>query len=595
MSLFKPEKKLSILAALLLSAPFFSYPLVWKKIFVGIIPYWGLFQVLSQGVLGLIALAVLFLLPRRSAALVQCSRTRGLYLCAAAGMVVAVLQYFLFRTPVWHIFAAGFYFLLVPAGAVLSRQIKKWMVIYAFIWVIPFVIVFFTSFRFTGWLGNWNWNFTMLFFVAALLVYAIPKLHFYRKIQLVLAFAMLALGGMHIFLSELFPRGLLLGTAAATAGVILLLLLPREKRSAAVTLLMFAGIAGFVLLLQLFPEANDSRIQLWKGSLELALSLPGGGLGISPERFVGMIVPFLPEGYFLTPYAAGLHPHPHNEVLYYFIGYGFVGLVYWFFLLCAFVSGICRRDRLGLFISWGVLLLAFYGQLDVLLSNPVAGSWFLLGAGAVAGTGLPQVKEKNIPLEKCWVTAGLLVLLLAAGFAVKSSAASYHAFCGNQGLFRKDAEKGMRHLQKSIAVMPAADTLYVAARSALFDFRSPDAALALLEKLRKEFVFDSYFHSYSLAGRAYAVKGELNSSLQCFKRETALYPVSALAWGLRLSVEKEMKLPAAEIAETEARFKRNMEYRKLDLSEFPLLRRHPILDDCSPSMVRTRIKRQAWQ
>ncbi|MBQ9503327.1 MAG: O-antigen ligase family protein [Lentisphaeria bacterium] len=567
-------------AVFLLVLPLFSYPLVWKKLLTGAVPMWGEVQLVSLQVLGLCAPAVVLFFPERLGRIWAVVRLRFLLIFAVAGVCVSGLQQLLYGGPPELLCTAGFYFFLPLAGAVFSNELKRFFPLFAAALFPPVLAVTCRSADFSGWAGNWNWNFSLLAVTLSGCFFLVPSWSVRRAGLAALTVITLALTVFSLAYPEIAPRGTFAGIIGATVIILVFRNIMPARRwafalwAAALTLVLFIGSAG-----KMFNSIRDSRFQLWRGSFDFLLA--NFPLGTGPDRFESMVLPYLPEVYYFTPFAAARHPHPHNELFNYAAGYGLAGAVFFIMLLLCVLRGIRFRDRVGLWLGWTVLLLAIHGQFDVLLSVPLTGCWFLLGAGAVAAGGVSRAPRSfglspaKIPLFLAG-TAGLAAAaVMAAGLCLSTG----HLRRARLLLMEKRSAEARKYLEKSLKchVTPAA--LYTAGAVELFDFRNPDGAIALLERIPRETGLPLVYHSNALLARAYAVKGDLARSVKYFDAELANYPFSAIASGLRLSVLRRMASDSRSIAGENARFAALMKMRGLDIGDFPLLLRNQELDD----------------
>ena len=293
-----------------------------------------------------------------------------------------------------------------------------------------------------------------------------------------------------------------------------------------------------------------------------------------------MINPFLPEIYHFTPFAAPRHPHPHNEFLNYVSGYGLVGAVFFVLLVLLVLRSIRYRDRIGYYLAWSVLLLAIHGQFDVLLAIPITGSWFLLGAGAVLGSGLAKCRKTDggkwgLPIK----FAGYAGILIALCMAVSCLRGTAHFREARLLLAEQKTGVARELFRKGFQYYSTPSTLYTAGAVELFNFRDPDRAIGYLERVRTEFGLPMVYHSNAMLARAYAVRGDYQKSLWFFDRELENYPFSVLASGLRLSLLRHMQNDEKGIIEENLRFTALLKLRGMSPDDFPRLLKNQELDD----------------
>lgn len=561
---------------LLLFAPLLSYPLVWKKLFFSRLPLWGDVQLFTPAVLGLLAGAAVCFKAEKLASIWKINRLRWLLIFAAAGIITAVIQQLIYGGTAVFLCSALFFFLVPLAGMLYSGELKRLFPLLGQILFLPVLAVTVCSQDFSGWMGNWNWNFTLLAMTGTSIFLLFPHLSLQRTVMCSMAAVILELVIFTAVKPELLPRG----TFAGITGAVIILLCFRNispyRRWAfalwavIITLVLFTGSAGSII-----EQTPDSRIQLWRGSLDFTLAhLP---FGAGPDRFESMINPYLPEIYYFTPFAAARHTHPHNEFLNFAAGYGVAGVVFSALLVFAFIRGIRFSNRPGLWLSWCVLLLGIHGQFDVLLSLPLTGSWFLLGAGVVAANGTAKYAEiLRTPLPRA---AGWLFLVFAVLLAFATLHSSFNLREARLALSRKDPSTAAIRLKQSLRYRTTGENLYTAGAVELFDFRNPDNAIRHLEKIRIIHGLPAVYHSNALLGRAFAIKGDLNKSLYYFDEELKYYPYSAVASWLKLSVLRQAGADSQSIADENSRFEKLMKMRDMAPADISKLIRNQELDD----------------
>ena len=577
---FKNFKAFPAVPALLLVLPLFSYPLLWKKLFSVHQPLWGEVLAVSPSVMGFAAFGAICLAPQaRFRRLWETPRLRIFLLFAVAGIFAAALQQALYGGPFHYIGTAGFFFLLPVAGILYSNAFKRIFPLFLALLFLPVLFVTMRTPDLSGWAGNWNWNFSLLAVTASGGLFLFSR----RSVKKGMWWALGIITGALVIVSclrpELLPRGTFAGIIGSTVCLLVFRNISPRRRWAfalwatALTLVLFIGAVG-----NIFDRIRDSRFQLWRGSWECTLA--NFPLGIGFDRFESMINAYLPEIYYFTPFAAPRHPHSHNEFLNYAASYGLVGAVFFALLVLLVLRGMRWSDRTGLWLSWVVLLLGIHGQFDVLLSVPLTGTFFLLGAGAIAGNGMTG----NAPRSKSFLSrvkafAGCAVLAGAIIFAINCGKSGYFFRNARLALFRKDIASAEMNLQKSLKYHTWSNQLYTCGAVALFNFRDPDLCISYLERIKSELGLPMVYHSNLLLARSYAAKKEYAKSLNYFDEELKYYPLSALASGLRLSVLHLAEAGEKVISEEKTRFEVLMKMRGLGKDDLPKLIRNQQLDD----------------
>ena len=568
-----------LIPLLLLIAPLFTYPLVWQKLAAANVPLWGDAIAMTFPALGFLAAAAVFCVPARLCRIWEFSRLRILLIFAAAGIVSAWLQNILYGGPAEFAYSSGFFFLVPVAGILYSQELKRIFPLFAALIFLPVLVITWRSENFSGWAGNWNWNFSLLAVCASSFFFLNPKWSIRKSALTGLAVICTGLAAVSFFHPELTPRGTFAGIIGASCCIFFFRNVKPNRRwafaiwAAALTVVLFIGSVG-----TMFNRILDSRFQLWRGSFDFVIAhFP---LGVGPDRFESMITPYLPEIYYFTPFAASRHPHPHNELLNAGACYGFAGIVFFVLLLLLVLRGIRKKDRLGIWLGWCVLLLAVHGQFDVLLSIPQTGFWFLLGAGVLAGNGLSAGRDAcGSHMRIPGYTAAIICLLLAVSQIYFSWMGSRHLRLARLELLKKNPAGAKANLHTGLNYQLSAPALYTAGAVELFNFRDPDEAIRLLELIRSRLGLPGIYHSNALLGRAYALKQDYPRSIDSFDRELHYYPMSAVASGLKLMVLRQMKSDSKTIFDENQRFLRLMQLRELKPEEFPRLLRNQDLDD----------------
>lgn len=564
---------------LLLLLPLLSYPLLWKKIFSSQVPLWGEVQAVTLAVIGLCAAGAVCAFPARLKRLWEIPRLRILLIFAGAGVATACLQQLIYPGPAEYIYTSFFFFLLPVAGMIFSSELKRLMPCFAALLFIPAIIVTVRTPDLSGWAGNWNWNFSLLAVAFSAYFLLFFRSSLCKAVLWGVGCITFALILVSCFKPEVTPRGTFAGLIGATLCLAIFRNIAPKRRWAfalwavILTLVLFTGSVGNV-----FERIRDSRFQLWRGSLECTLAhFP---IGVGFDRFESMINANLPEIYYFTPFAASRHPHPHNEFLNYAVSYGLPGAIFFVLLCLALLRGLRFRDHRSVWLCWLVLLLGIHGQFDVLLGVPQTGTFFLLGAGVLAGNSMTKLSPHGRNLT-AYAGKILCIILFFSAFilAVNCGRSGYFLREARLALFRKDTLQAEVMLKKSLQNHVSANALYTAGAVSLFNFRNPDMAISYLERIKDELGLPMVYHSNALLARAFAIKGEYAKAINYFDEELKFYPFSALASGLRLSVLRQAKADEKAVTEENIRFAALMKMRGLKVEEFSKLLRNQELDD----------------
>ncbi|MBO5791607.1 MAG: O-antigen ligase family protein [Lentisphaeria bacterium] len=565
-----------IWASLLLILPLFSYPLAWTLPFGTMLPAWDMLQGCTPAVIALAALAAAAAEPRRIIKAWQTSKLLRTFLIAGSlcGAAAALQQ--IIYGGVWENFFHALFFVTLPwAGIALAPELKR---------LLPwwcsglFFFLLWTTVKTpmcTGFPGNWNWNFSLL----AITLVSVVLLVFRSRWRLAAAAIAVSAGIFSVFFlfPELAPRGTLAGIIGAAVALGIVVLFKRQERW---QYAMIAALAGSILFISAVRSQEsatlaNARVQLWRGSLEFAIENTITGVG--PARFESRIPSALPKEYFLSDFPAVRHPHPHNELLNMWAGFGVAGVLYILMWAVAACRQIRRHDPVGLWILWAFLLMFVHGLFDVLLATPLAGTLFFLMLGTICGSGLSG-SSCPFPFHRRYSVA-VLLLCLAGFFLCQNLRSSYALWQGRVLLSEKRKAEALEAFARSARIYPTAPALYFAGQTAFFDFKRPQEAIFWWKKISNELRMPSFLHLNRLLGHAYDVEGKSALALHHFDKEAKDFPFSALNAGLRLGALQKNNAPPQQTAEAALLFKRLMEIRKLKQEEFPKLLRNPALDD----------------
>lgn len=576
-------------AAIFLGALFLAFPLAWGKSWSAQVPLFGEVSGTDFSVLTLFALAAVAAGIPELIHLMRQDRGILIFVAAAGiGGLVAVLQQIKFGWNSTLFLSSLFYFCVPVAGILLAREIRRILPVFL---LILFTGCFAISLR--EWSaglpavalsGNWNWNWTLLAVSAPSLAFFLPaRLRLAGGI--LLAFGIAA--GQFLITPDYVSRGTLLGCIGATAILLAANWLHRHRKhrrriltglavaTAVAGLTFYHGVrSGF--LASRAPQEN--RLLLWQGAA--ALGEAHWGLGVEPGRFEGEIAPYLPVSYFDSDFAADRHTHPHHELLYLWCGFGLFGIVWWTLTTVAGLRGIIRRrrnDEAVLLAAWCWLVLLIHGQLDVILSSPLAGGLFALLTGALAAIGVPRIRPvagyRGVRIAALTGFGGTAVILLALNLC-----SGWNCREGKLALLNGDPKSAKPFLEQSVAILPTVENVYTLGTVELFDFRNPSAAVTNFKRITSDFRLPAYSHSAGRIARSLAAAGKLKESLPYFEQEQRNFPRSAV--NLRLWETVLRALGETEQADRLlAEWRKLLAHKGIDESVFPYLMRNQQLDD----------------
>ena len=562
-------------AYLLWLLPLFSCPLVWLRPFYGKLPLWGDVQLVSSHVMGFIAIAVTLRYPERVKKLFSKPLSRYWFIASLAAAIVALANQIMFPGNPALLIAALQTLCLPLAGVALSPELRRAILPCGALVCLILTIFTIAGDKFlTGFIGNWNWNLTMICGTVP----ALTALLFPRKHPFIIATAInfaIILSVVFTF-PEITPRGTIAAMTLATLLAPAIRKISRERRTTAlvgialaVAFLFFSAVNAPVS-----NQVNDSRFQLWKSSVNMAKEHIFTGCG--PGRFEQAVRPHMTKEYFFTEFAAPRHPHPHNELIFYISEYGIIGAAV-LILLCgsALKNTSHRRDRSSRYLAWLFLLLVLHGQVDVLLSTPLAGCWFLLAGGALAARGTGKSSVKGAQLRTILAAVSLIFAMV---FAVKIFTATYNLRQAKLCMLNKNVLTAKKHLDISLKNFSTPEARYITANVLLFDMKRPQEAIYQFIKLEEE-ICGGYLHSYGLTARALTVLGKYNEAKEHFALEREAFPFSALYAGFELAMLQLAKAPDLDIAEAKARLIKNLELRDLSIADAKQLSRDAQSDD----------------
>ncbi len=587
--------------AVFLFALLFAFPLAFGKVWFARVPLFGEVPGVDFSVLCLLAGGVIIAtFPVLKPLLRQHWPVRFLLAASGLGCLIVLAQQFLFGFQVGSLLSGIACFLIPVAGLLLAHELRRLLPCFlAVLFLISAAITFreMLTERFAvGLAGNWNWNWTLLTVSAPGLAFFLRDRRQRFRAGAILAGAIAV--GQYFFCREFSSRGTLIAVLATAGWIGLADYLHRRpgkrKRFAVFATLLFLALGSVVYcgvrsgyFAERLPEEN--RLMLWQGSLALGEAHWLSGVG--QDRYEGEIAPFLPVSYFDSDLATDRHPHPHNELLFYWCSFGVVGILWWLLTLWIGIRSAVlrqRRDELTLLALWGWWLLFFHGEIDVLLQTPLAGGLFLLLTGMLAGTGVRRVKKWSVGRIRIAVAVGCAIV--AVVFFFLNLCGGWYCRSGKLALLAGDPETARRDLRRSVSIRPTAETLYTLATVELFDFQNPVGAGEALQRIRDELRLSSYAHSSGRLARAFAARGRLEESLPFFAAEQENFPRSAVNLFLWQSVLRQLGR-TTEADEMLGLWRELLKIKGIGPEEFPWLMQNQLLDD-SPQELRFFLNRE---
>lgn len=587
--------------AVFLFALLFAFPLAFGKVWFARVPLFGEVPGVDFSVLCLLAGAVIIAtFPVLKPLLRQHWPVRFLLAASGLGSLIVLLQQFLFGFQVGSLLSGIACFLIPVVGLLLAHELRRLLPCFlAVLFLVSAAITFreMLTERFAvGLAGNWNWNWTLLTAAAPGLAFFLRDRRRKIAVGIVLAFAVAF--GQYLFCGYYSSRGTVIAApaAAATLGAAWFLhRQPRFRKGFAVVAILLVLAVGSGIYYGVrsgyFSERlpGENRLMVWQGSLALGEAHWFSGVG--QDRYEGEIAPFLPVSYFDSDLATDRHPHPHNELLFYWCSFGVVGILWWLLTLWIGIRSAVlrqRRDELTLLALWGWWLLFFHGEIDVLLQTPLAGGLFLLLTGMLAGTGVRRVKKWSVGRIQIAVAVGCAIV--AVVFFFLNLCGGWYCRSGKLALLAGDPETARRDLRRSVSIRPTAENLYTLATVELFDFQNPVGAGEALLRIRDDLRLSSYAHSSGRLARAFAARGRLEESLPFFAAEQENFPRSAVNLFLWQSVLRQLGR-TTEADEMLGLWRELLKIKGIGPEEFPWLMQNQLLDD-SPQELRFFLNRE---
>lgn len=430
-----------------------------------------------------------------------------------------------------------------------------------------------------GLCGNWNWSMTLLFAGC----FAAPECFDparRRSLRTIFFFFGVFLW-FYLGRGGFSSRGAML--AALAAAVFLTIAsaktLSKRWKNALAVALGAAGGAGMAYWIWHTPGELRQHLFAagWEGGLDHWFS--GAGVRHVSEA----LTPHFAEAYFLSPFAADHHPHPHNEILYFFDAFGVAGLL--------FFAGIA----LTLYLAWRdwdqrrdallppALLLFFYGMGDAGLAAWPLDVVFYLSVGTLMPFSFSAKRVFAAGKKPYKALGGALIAIMLSAVALGCcrnfrSGLLLRAgrLSGKNGGTKEVLAERKRLLDASLAVKFTPKAAYLASQSELFDFKNPAGAEKYFALLSGR-GYDDYLHLNLLRARAAAASGDMEKAEKFFAAERKNYPlgINALYYQELALMHRNRPDEAAAVRETRLEI---MKKRGIAPEKLPLLLKYPDWD-----------------
>lgn len=544
MSLLQKYPALVITAVLLASYPLLLLP----GKFPGDLPLVD-FNVLTPLALGLLALRT-----TAFARLWQSGKLMQLWFVTLGFCVILSLYFYRANRESMDQLVGGLGLLVLPLlGMVYRREGQKYLPqVLAALFVVNLVhlAVFgaFSPYPY-GLTGNWNWSWTLLAACAPAAALMLPPgWRLGGAVTLTVVVLLLP--------AVIFPQYLSKGTLIAAALAAIFLLLRRFLSWPRFLILAAAAAVILICVIPYFKLESDIRRDLWQGSLA-TISLTGHG----PGSFENVVAGHLPTRYFLSPFAADRHLHPHNQILLYVNDYGLGGLLFFAGLLLLALRNSFRLSTDPVLL-WPFLLFAIHGMVDTVLSTVLIGCLFALLSGMLASNG----KFRHHPN---WLLANLAFVL--AGLLLLSNIVSNYCYReAKLALLNGQTDAAAKCILWSINTRPNNDNLYLAGTISLFNLKDPVKAERYFTAMNQ----DNYSHRNGRLARALAAQGKFTESIPYFEAEERNFPLSLINLYYFNQVRSKLNLPVDK-----QRFEDILRLKNIPEKEIPCVLKNNVLDD----------------
>ena len=528
--------------------PFAGMPLAFARLTGNKVPQFGLVKFLDFTTLGLIALAVIVLRAGRLYDTLQSNKLLRFTTLGSAVIVLAsLLQQYLYGGTYEHLGIALFYAATPLAAAAIAPELRKTLPISAAIGAVLLLWSGLTSENFTGLSGNWNWTQGLLFaLLPAVLLFFDQKKFFCRTLIIFL----LAAGAGAVFYPEILSRSALVALVLLSCGIFIWLKLPTAKRKWLIPALFLFALAVPLTLGTVVPF-SDSRIYLYQATAGLLKD--HGIIGIGMERFFDFIPEYLAPEYFLAPFSALHHPHPHNEIFNLWSAFGIAGIVYIGILFCGMLYKFpYRRFTPGKLLPFWIFFFIFLcAQTDLTGAILPGAFWMLCCAGIVFAPSETCVEAK-LPVWNKFAAA--ILLLIALFMAVENFRATVLLRSGRLEALKNNAASALKFYQASSKIKPIKEALYGKAEIYLHAANNHSAALEELEKLHTLLGYDNFLHTNRMKAVALVNLGEKEAALPFIEKDAKFYPFSVLNARLHLMLLQLLRRPENEIIAAQKRF-----------------------------------------
>ncbi len=521
------------------------YPLQWLRI-VYQVPHYEVLQLFTKATLAMTALAFCFFSIDR---LLSFLRSKKHFFIVA--LCLLSLYHFLVL-PTYNIesfFAESVWWTIPLFAAVYHREMIRFLPWgFLFIWFFNFGV----SYRevvgkhlFRGLSGNWNWHSCLIFMIVPVITAAIWSRN--NRLRQILAMLIVVLSILLIAQSE-FSTGAIISFIAGI-GTISLALMRKKLPNWAIPACLSAVAGGVIIFLCLYYSnmvnlpTGGIRGYLWRAGFSLIGDSPVTGIGTG--TFANTYKLHIPPDYYLMNFAAPHHDHPHNNLIYIWSCFGFIGIIAWIGMLTVPIyrelKRSCRHPHwLVVTLLFGLLVVLFHSMVDLTMFVWPTNILGLLILGVLLG----RIPHGRIPVVhakiKIIVGAVAVFILVFAGFMLVSEFKSTAA-CRNGKVYldmNRPKEAYVSFL-RSFQIQPNVESAYRLARISFYDFKKPELALKYLSLLPR-LGADNYLHYNEIVGKICFMKRDYERARMFFVREVKNYPLSVRGWYYLMLTEQQL-------------------------------------------------------
>ncbi len=520
------------------------YPLVWPRLFMGRLVYWGELNLFTPASISLLCCSLL-LFKAKSLLDFFSSRTARLVAAAFAFItLISLIQLFVCYPGHLNYLWSSIYWIAIPLFcAVNRREVEKYLPF--FLMVLGFATLVQTSQEFifkrmpVGIPGNWNWNASLIAVSVPFICFIIYKCLRRRHYKISLSIIVFLLISAVVLLYYCKSKAAILGLVIACGSMFILRYWKKIPQVYWLRLGVLFIVLGIVFLYLVRERVfiylkNDQRLLLWEAALDLIAQKPW--LGCGPDTFESCYAPCIPIGYYWGILVSIRHNHAHNHFLYFAATMGIPAFIAWCSVLFYAVGKNLRQAvgkgnlelKLYLFIF---ILLFVHSMLDIVVVSWPLGCIFLIVLGILLGRALDDSKRQKLEINKsiiwlCYIS-GIGLLIILASYLYSNFMGTLHYRRAKMLTEQKKVAAAFSATEKSIAAMMSPQNTYLAAMISLYDFKNPQDCLKFLDQLNS-LGFENYEHNNLLRAKALAASGRMSESLLYFAKEQDNFPLSCV-------------------------------------------------------------------